>query len=163
MSARRLPAVASVLPLLLAILLVAVTTSDAKKRNPGKWVTPMTGIYSAEPVRPSGDFLLGTFEVVRDQDGTRIVSVETQKGIYVPSLFECSPEVLPLRREVVPVKKNGAFRARDARATPNGKQVIRWVGRWVRPGKVKGKIRVKVKRCKTTYSWKARRLPPGIE
>lgn len=164
MSARRLTAAAFVLPLILAIALMAVPTSDAKKRGPGKRVVvPKTGIYSAEPAKPEGDFLLGTFAVVHDQDGTRIVSVETQTGIYVPSLFECTPQTLPLRKEVVPVKRNGRFKVRDVRPTPEGKQVVRWTGKWVRPGKVRGKIRVKVKRCKSKYAWKARRLPPGVE
>ncbi len=151
----RLAAALSVVPLTLAL----TPAADAGKRS--KPVLPRAGIYSAEPIKPTADFLLGTFAVVRDKQGTRIVAVETKPGIYYPNVLECGAASLPLRREVVPVKPNGQFKVRDSRPTLAGRQVVRWSGRWVRPGKVRGQIRIKVKNCKTTYKWKARRLPPG--
>lgn len=167
MTPRRRAAVALALPLTLAIGLaiglVIAPASDARKKA-GKRaarIEPKIGIYSAEPIKPSGDFLLGSFAVVRDRKGLRIVSIETADGIYYPNLQECAHTSHPLRKDALRVRHNDRFSIREKRRTPEGRQVVRWTGRWIRPGKVRGKVRIRIKKCRSSYRWKAHRLPPG--
>jgi hypothetical protein len=137
----------------LAMLALAIPSAGGA----AKVVKPSAGDYEAQPVKVEGIYQLGAFAVVNEAGKRRIVSSELYQGIFYPDLGKCDSFNLPLATESIPISTTGRFSVRER--TPAGKNsvLVVWKGRWEKPKKVSGTLRIEYKSCSSKIKWVGRR------
>lgn len=139
---------------LLALIALAIPAEAAA-------VKPAAGDYEARPAKIDQDYQMGAFSVVNEGGDRRIVASELYDGIYYPDLGECDSFTLPLAAESIPVSASGRFSVRERTPVRKSSVLVVWKGRWVKPKKVAGTIRVAYKDCSAKVEWVGSRIPPA--
>lgn len=135
----------------LALALLALGCLPASAAQPKK---VSVGDYQAAPSIPSNRaYSVGVFSVERDGGRRRIVPTDGYVGIYYPDANECDAFDLPLATGKVPISSKGRFKHRERTPVADGFVKIRWKGRWVKPGVVRGSIKIKYAGCSSIRKW----------
>ena len=122
-------------------------------------VKPSPGVYEARPAKIKESYSQGAFAVVSEGGKRRIVAVEGNLGIFYPDQDTCGNLGLALATESIPVNGRGRFSVRDSYGASGTQVTVRWKGRWKKPKRVSGSIRIASKDCADEFKWTGRRLP----
>ncbi len=125
-------------------------------------VKPSAGDYEARPVKIDGNYQFGAFAVVNEAGKRRIVSSELYQGIFYPDVGKCDDFNLPLATESIPISATGRFSVREQ--TPAGKDpvLVVWKGRWEKPKRVSGSLKIEYRSCSSKIKWVGRRTKPAL-
>lgn len=142
----------------LALLVLAMPSMVGAARS----VKPSAGDYEARPAKIDGSYQFGAFAVLNEGGKRRIVSSELYQGIFYPDQGKCDSFNLPLATESIPISATGRFSVREQ--TPAGKDsvLVVWKGRWEKPKKVSGSLKIEYKSCSSKIKWVGRRTKPVI-
>jgi hypothetical protein len=152
----RLPAPALLLLPLLTLALLGPAAGEAAPER----VKPRAGDYEAEPrVRSGVVYQPGAFTVLNERGKRRIVSSERYEGIYYPDIGRCDHFDVPLVTESIPVSRRGRFSARERTPVKRGSLRVRWKGRWTKPKRAVGTIKISYRGCTSKLKWVARHVP----
>lgn len=147
----------------LALSLSAGGAGGAKQKP------PKTGIYGAIPKTKKGDvsYKPGVWMLVKDGGKLQMIRYPEYSAIFWPEPPDgCNPYTIGLTAESVPVSKTGRFHAKEKIPISGTDETLSvdWKGRWTKPTKLKGTVKLGLGNCHETVPYTGSRngpLPAG--
>lgn len=134
----------------------------------GKRKAPKTGLYGAVPeLKPNQvSYQPGAWVVVKDGSKRVMVRDPQYSWIFWPEPGEgCNPYSVGLTAQTVAISKAGKFHVKEKIPISgiDDQVSVDWKGRWTKPTKLEGTVKISFKNCSEKLEWTGSREGPVPE